>query len=469
MTATNGRTALGDPSVQELADSLRGTVLRDGDAGYDETRTGWNGLFHDARPDLVVHARGTADVIAAVRFARSNGLEIAVKGGGHSIPGFSTIDGGMLIDLGGMTGVRVDPAARRSVVQGGARWSDVDRETQAFGLASTGGLVSDTGVGGYTLGGGIGHLMRKHGLAIDNLVGADVVDADGCFRHVSATEEPELFWGLRGGGGNFGIVTAFEFQLHAVGPTVYGGPIFWAGEDAAEILSAFAEWTAQGLPDELSAFANVLMAPPVPFLPEEHHGKPMVALILGHAGDHAEAEALLKPMRDVAPVVTDMAGPIPYVALNSMLDPLFPKGGRYYMRAGNMAELTPAAISDIVARQATAPMGQAEIHLHDFGGAVRRVADDATAFGDRSAAYVLNIVGGWQDPDADEANLAWMRDTGARLDEHCTGTVYSNYMGAEGEERTKAAYGDKLSRLQALKRQWDPENVFSRNQNVRPS
>ena len=240
MTATDGRTALGEPSVQELAESLRGEVLRDGDPGYDEARTGWNALFHAAKPELVVRCAGASDVIAAVRFARSAGLEIAVKGGGHSVPGFSTIDGGMLIDLGPMDGVRVDPAGRRAVVQGGCRWRDVDAETQEFGLAVTGGLVSDTGVAGYTLGGGIGHLMRKHGLAIDNLVGADVVTADGRFVHASATEEPELFWGLRGGGGNFGIVTAFEFELHNVGPMVYGGPIFFAGEDAEKVLTAFA-------------------------------------------------------------------------------------------------------------------------------------------------------------------------------------------------------------------------------------
>src|SRR4051795_8294262 len=265
MTATDGRTALGDPSVQELAESLRGAVLRDGDAGYDDARTAWNGMFDDARPDLVVRCAGASDVIAAVRFARSAGLEIAVKGGGHSVPGFSTIQGGMLIDLGPMDGVRVDPVAKRAVVQGGCRWRDVDAETQEFGLATTGGLVSDTGVAGYTLGGGIGHLMRKHGLAIDNLVGCDVVTADGAFVHASATEEPELFWGLRGGGGNFGIVTAFEFALHEVGPLVYGGPIFWGGGDVREVLSAFAEWTADGLPDEMSALANVLVAPLVPF------------------------------------------------------------------------------------------------------------------------------------------------------------------------------------------------------------
>src|SRR4051812_33945033 len=253
MTATDGRTALGDPSVQELDEGLRGSVLRDGDDGYDEARTGWNAIFHEARPDLVVQCAGAADVIAAVRFACSAGLELAVKGGGHSVPGFSSIDGGMLIDLAPMKGVRVDPERRRAVVQGGARWRDVDRETQAFGLAVTGGLISDTGVGGYTLGGGIGHLMRKHGLAIDNVVSADVVTADGRFVRASLSEEPELFWGLRGGGGNFGVVTAFEYALHPVGPLVYGGPVFYSGDDAAAVLQAFAEWTGAGLPDEMTA------------------------------------------------------------------------------------------------------------------------------------------------------------------------------------------------------------------------
>jgi FAD/FMN-containing dehydrogenase len=468
MTATNGRTALGDPSVQDLAESLRGAVLRDGDDGYDDARTGWNGIFHEARPDLVVQCAGAADVIAAVRFARSAGLEIAVKGGGHSIPGFSTIDGGMLIDLAPMKGVRVDPKARRAVVGGGCRWRDVDRETQAFGLAVTGGLVSDTGVAGYTLGGGIGHLMRKHGLATDNVVGFDVVTADSCFVHASATEEPDLYWGLRGGGGNFGIVTAFEFALHPVGPMVYGGPVFYAGEDAETVLTAFSAWTGAGLPDEMTAFANVLVAPPVPFLPEEVHGKQIVAVIACHVGDHSEAETLLKPMRDAAAPIADLAGPIPYAGLNSLLDPLFPKGGRYYMRAGYLAGLSGAAIHEIVSSQATTPMPLAEIHIHDFGGAVARVGEEATAFGDRSAPYVLNIVGGWHDEADDEASLAWMRGIGARLDEFCTGGVYSNYMGAEGDARTRAAYGGKLPRLQQLKRDWDPENVFSRNQNVRP-
>jgi FAD/FMN-containing dehydrogenase len=468
MTVTDGRTALGDPSVQELAESLRGVVLRDGDAGYDEARTGWNAIFHDARPDLIVSCKGAADVIAAVRFARSAGLEIAVKGGGHSVPGFSTIQGGMLIDLGPMSGVRVDPVAKRAVVQGGCRWRDVDAETQEFGLAVTGGLVSDTGVAGFTLGGGIGHLMRKHGLATDNLVGCDVVTADGRFVHASATDEPELFWGLRGGGGNFGIVTAFEFQLHPVGPMVYGGPIFFAGEDADAVLTAFANWTADGLPDELSAFANVLVAPPAPFLPQEVHGKQICAVIFCHAGDHAEGEKLLAPIRAAATPVADLGGPIPYRALNSLIDALWPEGGRYYMRAGYLAGMTPEAVSSIVASHLSTPLPQCEIHVHDLGGAVARVGEQATAFGDRSAPYVINIVAGWQDPADDEANLAWIRDAGARLDEFCTGAVYSNFMGSEGEERTKAAYGDKLPRLQALKRAWDPDNVFSRNQNVKP-
>jgi FAD/FMN-containing dehydrogenase len=468
MTATDGRTTLGDPSVQELAESLRGTVLRDGDAGYDEARTGWNAIFHDARPDLVVQCAGTADVIAAVRFARSAGLELAVKGGGHSVPGFSTIDGGMLIDLAPMKGVRVDPHAKRAVVQGGCRWRDVDAETQAFGLAVTGGLVSDTGVAGYTLGGGIGHLMRKHGLAIDNLVGCDVVTADGRFVHASDTEEPELFWGLRGGGGNFGIVTAFEFELHSVGPMVYGGPIFFAGEDTETVLAKFAEWTGAGLPDEISALANVLVAPPVPFLPEEHHGKQICAVIFCHSGDHAEGERLLAPIRAAATPIADLGGPIPYAALNSLIDGLFPKGGRYYMRAGYLDGMTPEAIAAMVATHLSTPLPGCEIHVHDLGGAVARVDESATAFGDRSAPYALNIVGTWHDAADDEANLAWLREAGARLDEFCTGAVYSNFMGSEGGERTKAAYGDKLPRLQALKRAWDPDNVFHRNQNVKP-
>jgi FAD/FMN-containing dehydrogenase len=468
MTAIDGRTALGDPSVQELAESLRGEVLRDGDAGYDEARTGWNAIFHDARPDLVVRCAGASDVIAAVRFARSAGLDIAVKGGGHSVPGFSTIQGGMLIDLGPMDGVRVDPVARRAVVQGGCRWRDVDAETQEFGLATTGGLVSDTGVAGYTLGGGIGHLMRKHGLAIDNLVGADVVTADGRFVHASETEEPELFWGLRGGGGNFGIVTAFEFELHSVGPMVYGGPIFFAGEDAQAVLTAFAEWTGSGLPDEISALANVLVAPPVPFLPPEHHGKQICAVIFCHSGDHADGERLLAPIRAAATPIADLGGPIPYRALNSLIDGLFPKGGRYYMRSGFLDGLSAETIATIAATHLSTPLPGCEIHIHDLGGAVGRVSDGETSFGDRSAPYALNIVGTWHDADDDEANLAWMREAGARLDEFCTGAVYSNFMGSEGTERTNAAYGDKLPRLQALKRAWDPDNVFSRNQNVKP-
>jgi FAD/FMN-containing dehydrogenase len=468
MTATDGRTTLGDPSVQELAESLRGEVLRNGDPGYDEARTGWNAIFHEARPDLVVRCAGASDVIAAVRFACSAGLDLAVKGGGHSVPGFSTIEGGMLIDLGPMDGVRVDPVARRAVVQGGCRWRDVDAETQEFGLATTGGLVSDTGVAGYTLGGGIGHLMRKHGLAIDNLVGADVVTADGRFVHASETDEPELFWGLRGGGGNFGIVTAFEFELHNVGPMVYGGPIFFAGEDTETVLAKFAEWTGAGLPDEISALANVLVAPPVPFLPAEHHGKQVCAVIFCHSGDHAEGERLLAPIRAAATPIADLGGPIPYAALNSLIDGLFPKGGRYYMRAGYLEGMTPEAIAAIVATHLSTPLPGCEIHIHDLGGAVARVGESATAFGDRSAPYALNVVGTWQDASDDDANLAWLREAGARLDEFCTGAVYSNFMGSEGDERTKSAYGDKLPRLQALKRAWDPDNVFHRNQNVKP-
>jgi FAD/FMN-containing dehydrogenase len=294
------------------------------------------------------------------------------------------------------------------------------------------------------------------------------VTADGRFVHASETSEPELFWGLRGGGGNFGIVTAFEFELHNVGPMVYGGPIFFDGEDAGKVFEAFADWTGSGLPDDISAFYDVLVAPPAPFLPEEVHGKQICAVIFCHAGDHAEGEKLLAPIRLAATPVADLGGPIPYAALNSLIDALWPAGGRYYFRSGYMAELSPEAMAAVVQSHATTPMAQCEIHIHDLGGAVARVGEDETAFSGRDSRYALNIVCGWQDPADDEANLAWIRDVGARLDEFCTGAVYSNFMGSEGDERTKAAYGDKLPRLQALKRAWDPDNVFHRNQNVTP-
>ena len=316
---------LGEATVQELREAVRGEVITPEEDGYAEAARIWNGMHDGRSPALIVRCAGAADVVAAVGFARSNDLTVAVRGGGHSIAGFSTVDDGLVIDLGPMRHVHVDPEARRAYVGGGAVWGDVDHETQAHGLATTGGLVSTTGVGGFTLGGGIGWLMRKHGLASDNLVGADVVTASGRLVHASETENPELFWGLRGGGGNFGVVTQFELELHPLGPMVYAGPIFYAGDDSAALLRAFREW-APGAPDEITALVNLTTAPPLPVIPEDWHGKKVAAFVATSAGRLEDGDGLVQEFRTVAEPIADLLGPMPYGVIQSLLDPLWPKG-----------------------------------------------------------------------------------------------------------------------------------------------
>src|SRR3954453_20328801 len=328
---------LGDATVAEFAAELRGDVIRPGDEGYDAARALWNAA-HDRRPELILRCAGVADVIAALRFARSNSLEIAVRGGGHSIAGFSGVDGGLVIDLSPMKGIRVDPQARRAVVQGGCVWGDVDAETQALGLATTGGLVTTTGVAGFTLGGGIGWLMRKYGLAADNLVGADVVTADGELVHASEAENPMLLWALRGGGGNFGVVTSFEFDLHKVGPTVVGGPIFFAGSDAEKILRGWREWLPSA-PDELTTVVNLTTAPPAPFIPEAWHGKPVVAVVGVYAGAVERGMDAVAPLRELPEPIADLMGPLPYLAMQGLLDALHPPGDGNYFKSHHMSEM----------------------------------------------------------------------------------------------------------------------------------
>src|SRR5437868_7869773 len=312
--------SLGEATLQDLRESVRGRVIAAGDDGYTDACAIWNGMYDGRRPVVIVRCAGTADVIAAVGFARGNNLDIAVRGGGHSIAGFSTCDGGIVIDLGDIAHVNVDPEARRAHVGGGATWSDVDRETQAYGLATTGGLVSSTGVGGFTLGGGIGWLMRKHGLACDNVLSADVVTADGRLVHASASENADLFWGLRGGGGNFGIVTDFELALHPVGPTVYAGVIFYPAEAAADLLRFFGEWS-ESAPDDITAIVNLTSAPPLPVIPQEWHGKKVVAFVAMSTGPADEAERVVTGFRTVAQPIADLLGPIPYLGMQTLLDP----------------------------------------------------------------------------------------------------------------------------------------------------
>jgi FAD/FMN-containing dehydrogenase len=459
---------LAEGSVAELEQSLRGRLVRTTDPDYDQARAIWNGA-HDRYPALIVRAAGVADVMRALEFARSEELQIAVRSGGHSIPGFSSVDGGLVIDLSPLQTVRVDPQRRTARADAGVTWNSFDHETQAFGLATTGGLVSSTGVTGFTLGGGVGWLMRKHGLAADNLISADMVTADGRLVRASADENPELFWGLRGGGGNFGVVTSLEYRVHPVGPMITGGGVFYPGDRAADVLRVFREW-APTAPDELTTLVNLLTCPPAPFLPEEWHGRPLVAVIGLHAGPADEAERALRPLREIAPPVADLFGPMPYVAMQSLIDPLWGPGAHSYFKAGFLRGLDDATIDTLVAQHASVTSPKTEIHVHQVGGAVARVPGDATAFGERDAPFLLNIVASTFTADGYDDAVSWAQATHAALAPALTGGAYVNFLSGEGQDRVRAAYGpETYRRLVALKDEYDPANVFRLNQNVQPS
>ncbi|HEY1370765.1 MAG TPA: FAD-binding protein [Gaiellaceae bacterium] len=457
---------LGEATVQELQEGVHGQVIVPGDEAYAEAAPVWNGMHSDRRPALIVRASGAADVIAAVGFARSNDLEISVRGGGHSVAGFSTVDNGIVIDLSPMRGVRVDLAAKRAYVGGGAVWADVDHETQAHGLATTGGLISTTGVAGFTLGGGIGWLMRKYGLAADNLVGADVVTADGRLVRASETENPELLWGLRGGGGNFGIVTQFELALHSVGPMVYAGPIFYSADADADLLKLFREWSPAA-PDDVTALLNLTTAPPLPVIPEEWHGRKVAALIAVSAGPVEEGQSLVADFRSVAEPIADLLGPMPYSVIQSLIDPLWPKGIQSYFKSTNLARLDDELIEKFVDLHHDTPGPQCEIHVHQMGGAVAAAGEDATAFGDRSMPFLLNAVTGWQDTSLSDAHIAWARAVNAAALPASTGRSYVNFQG--DSDTAKSSYGaETYERLLSLKREYDGTNVFRLNQNIDP-
>jgi FAD/FMN-containing dehydrogenase len=458
---------LGQATIAELEHNLSGRLIRPGDEAYDEARAIWNGA-HDRRPAMIVRCAGVADVMQAVDFARSEDLPVAVRGGGHSIPGFSTVDGGVVIDLSEMTAVHVNPARATAVAEGGATWADFDHETQAFGLAVTGGLVSSTGIAGFTLGGGIGWLMRKYGLAADNLIGADVVTADGCLVRASEAENPELLWGLRGGGGNFGIATSLEYRLHAVGPMVLAGPIFFAGDRAEEVLRFYRDWVRE-LPDEVTTLVNLTTAPPAPFLPESAHGKPIVAVIAVHAGEHEQGRRLVQPLKDLGDPIADLIDVLPYTAMQSLLDGLWTPGAHNYMHSSYVDELSDEAIAAAVARHRAVPSPNSEIHFHHFGGAVARVGEDDTAFGGRAAQYVMNVIARQPEAEGFDGNVAWARGTTAALAPVSRAGAYVNFMGDAGDERLRASYGAaKYDRLVALKRHYDPTNLFRLNQNIAP-
>lgn len=459
-------TEIDGAAVDELQTSFRGELVRPDDAGYDEHRKVWNGSI-DRRPALIARCTGVADVRAAIRLARSQDLVAAVRGGGHSFPGLSVCDGGMLIDLGPMKGVRVDPEARTVRVQAGVLLGELDRETQEFGLAVPSGIVTHTGVAGLTLGGGIGWVMRKYGLTIDQLRSVDVVTADGELVRASENENADLFWGLRGGGGNFGVVTDFEFRLNPVGPYVTAGPVFWAMEAAREVLRFYRDWIAD-CPDELMTIAVQRRAPALPIVPPDLVGKLVIAVTACYAGPVEEGERVLRPLKEFGSPVLDLCRPKPFLEHQKTFDPSFPHGWHYYVRSCDVAALSDEVIETVVEHGMRITSPVTSVALWQMGGAVARIDDGATAFNGRQAGFTFNINGNSKTAEGFDAERQWARDYWSALAPHHT-SVYVNFLMEEGEERVRLAYGAaKYDRLKALKRTYDPTNFFRLNQNIRP-
>jgi FAD/FMN-containing dehydrogenase len=459
-------TTIDRAAIETLAANFAGELIQPYDPGYHAARQIWNGHVQ-RRPALIARCRGVADVMATVRFCREHDLPASLRGGGHAVAGHAICDGGVVIDLSAMTGARIDPLARTIQLEGGCLNAHLDRESQAFGLAATGGIVSHTGIGGLTLGGGLGHLMRKFGLAIDGLRSCDVVTADGEFVMASEQENPELFWGLRGGGGNFGIVTNFAFALRPLGPTVLAGMVAWPMDQAPEVLRFLREFIAVA-PDEVGVMANLRLAPPLPIVPEHLWGKPIVALIATYAGPVDEGRAALAPIRRLRTPAFDAVMPKPYVTHQKMFDAAYPHGRHYYWKAHKLGPLTDEIIDAVVdhAARITSPLSAVPIFC--FGGAVARIADESTAFPYRDASHDLNIVASWLPDEAGDADrhIDWVRALFDAVEPYSRG-VYVNFTSDDAKERVRQAYNDhQWVRLTALKAKYDPTNFFRMNANI---
>ena len=453
--------------IADLARNFRGELIRRDDARYDSARRVWNGAI-DRFPALVARCTGVADVLAAVRFARERELVVAVRGGGHNVAGTAVCDDGVVIDLSPMKAMWVDPVGRKARAQSGLLWGEFDHETQPFGLAAPGGIVSHTGISGLTLGGGLGWLMRRYGLTCDNLLSADVVTADGELVRASAEENADLFWGLRGGGGNFGIVTSFEYRLHPVGPTVLAGVILHPAARARQVLDFYRSFIASA-PDELMTIVVLRMAPPAPFLPESIHGQPVVIIAVCYAGPVEQGERVVAPLRRFGEPLADLIQPTPYVSHQAMLDASVPHGLGYYWKSEYLPPFSDALIDTLTQHAWRVATPQSYSALFHLGGAVSREDPEGSAFEDRRATHAMTIDAVWSEPAESTASIAWVRDYWERVRAHAMGRVYVNFLGNEGQDRVRMAYGaSKYERLRALKRKYDPTNFFRMNQNIVP-
>ncbi|MFB7891871.1 FAD-binding oxidoreductase [Microbacterium sp. NPDC056044] len=451
--------------MDSLRSSVKGSVVEEGDDGYDEARAVYNAMI-DRRPSAVVRCQDAADVAAVVRAAAEDGSGVAVRGGGHSVPGFGTADGALVVDLGDLTAVTVDPGSSTAEVGGGATWGMVNEAAAQYGLATTGGIISTTGVGGLTLGGGIGYLARAYGFSCDNLLSAEVVLADGRVVTASADEEPDLFWALRGGGGNFGVVTKFRFGLHPVSE-IYGGPMFFELADGPAILAYFAEFIRTA-PREFGGFPAFQIAPPLPFVPEDRAGEPFVAVAFCIDGPAEQAAKFVQGFRDVAKPVAEMVGPMPYPAMNSLFDGLVPRGLQHYWKAAFLEDITPESLSAHLQHGPLVPTVNSTVHFYPINGACHDVAADATAFGHRDANFALVIAGMWPDPAENTANTAWVRDYYAAIEPFALGGGYVNFLSQDDQPKASSNYGANYGRLRTVKRAYDPGNMFHLNQNIAP-
>ena len=449
-----------------LRDRVEGPVIAPGEAEYEDARRVYNFMI-DKHPSIIVRCTSARDVAAVVAHARDGNRDLAVRGGGHSVPGFGTADNAIVADLSPMTRIQVDPRRRTARVGGGATWAMMNDATAAHGLATTGGIISTTGVGGLTLGGGIGYLARAHGLSCDNLLSAEVVLADGRIVTASESEHPDLFWALRGGGGNFGVVTEFEFRLHPVGE-IYGGPMLFERAAAADLFRYFRDFIADA-PREYGGFPAWQQAPPLPFVPADRVGEPFLAIVSCWTGDPDEGARLLQRFRDVAPPVAEHVGPMPYPALNAAFDPLVPRGLQHYWKAVFVRDLTDQAIAAHLEHGPRVPVVNSTMHLYPINGACHDVPADATAFGHRDANYACVIAGMWPDPADNEANTEWVRDYYAALAPHSQAGGYTNFASADDQQRVRDNFGAGYDRLSEIKQRYDPGNLFHLNQNITPA